>query len=50
MDIVRSVEMSDYLLAFLLGLSFIAGFWVGVDWYRRKLIQEELDAQKTRSQ
>ena len=42
--------MSDFLVALGMGLSFIAGFWLGVDWYRRKIIQEELDAQKTRTQ
>jgi uncharacterized protein YneF (UPF0154 family) len=38
--------MSDMLAAFLISMSFIMGFWVGVDWYRRKIIQEEIDAQE----
>ncbi len=38
------------MIAFLIGLSFILGFWTGVDWYRRKIIQEELDAQEARTQ
>jgi len=46
----RSVEMTDFMVAFLIGLSFISGFWVGVDWYRKKIIQEELDAQEARSE
>jgi len=39
--------MSDFSAAFLISMSFICGFWVGVDWYRRKIIQEELNAQET---
>ena len=48
MVIVRSVGMSDYVAALLIGFSFIIGFWVGVDWYRRKIIEEELIAQEAR--
>jgi hypothetical protein len=45
-----SVDMTDFMVAFLIGLSFITGFWVGVDWYRKKIIQEELDAQEARTE
>ena len=41
--------MSDFLIALLIGLSFILGFWTGVDWYRRKIIEEEIVAQEARS-
>ena len=41
--------MSDFLVALGMGLSFIAGFWIGVDWYRRKIIKEEIVAQKART-
>ncbi len=37
MDFARSVVMNDYVAALLIGFSFIVGFWVGVDWYRRKI-------------
>jgi len=40
--------MNEYLVALLIGFSFIAGFWVGVDWYRRKIIEEEIVAQEAR--
>ena len=39
--------MSDMLAAFLIGMSFIFGFWTGVDWYRKRIIEEEIDAQET---
>ena len=42
--------MSDMLAAFLISMSFIIGFWTGVDWYRRKIIEEEVDAQEARSE
>ena len=45
-----SADMTEFMVAFLIGLSFISGFWVGVDWYRKKIIQEELDAQEARSE
>ena len=48
MGFVWSVGMSDYVAALLIGFSFIIGFWVGVDWYRRKIIEEELIAQEAR--
>ena len=35
--------MNDYLLAFLVAGTFIIGFLTGVDWYRRKIIQEAID-------
>jgi len=37
--------MSDYVAAFLISFSFIAGFWTGVDWYRRKIMED--NAQET---
>ena len=46
--IVRSVGMSDFLIALLIGLSFIAGFWTGVDWYKKQIMGE--DAQTPRSE
>ena len=42
--------MTDFTVAFLIGLSFIMAFLAGVDWYRKKIIQEELDAEKARSE
>ena len=42
--------MTDFTVALLIGLSFIMGFWAGVDWYRKKIIQEELDAKEARSE
>tara|TARA_R100001082_G_C4305170_1_gene134234 strand:+ start:453 stop:608 length:156 start_codon:yes stop_codon:yes gene_type:complete len=47
-DIARNAGMNEYLVALLIGFSFIAGFWVGVDWYRRKIIEEEIVAQEAR--
>lgn len=41
--------MSDMLAAFLISMSFIFGFWTGVGWYRRKII-EEIDAQEARTE
>jgi hypothetical protein len=35
--------MSDFLIAFLIAVTFIIGFWTGVDWYRRKIIQEAIN-------
>jgi len=37
MDFARSVVMTEFMIAFGMGISFIVGFWVGVDWYRRKI-------------
>ncbi len=42
--------MSDMLAAFLISMSFIFGFWTGVDWYRRKIIAEGVDAQEARTE
>jgi|TARA_R100000995_G_scaffold79822_1_gene51120 hypothetical protein len=42
--------MGDFVVALSISISFILGFWVGVDWYRRKIIEEELDAQKARTE
>tara|TARA_R100000234_G_scaffold98170_1_gene66650 strand:- start:273 stop:401 length:129 start_codon:yes stop_codon:yes gene_type:complete len=41
--------MSEFLIALLVGFSFVFGFWVGVDWYRKKIIAEEIVAQEARS-
>ena len=46
-DIVWSVEMSDFTIAFLLGMSFIAGFWTGVDWYKKQIMGEDAKAPRT---
>tara|TARA_R100000995_G_scaffold82424_1_gene56335 strand:+ start:341 stop:487 length:147 start_codon:yes stop_codon:yes gene_type:complete len=40
---VESVEMNEFAIALGMGFAFIAGFWIGVDWYRKKIIQEALD-------
>ena len=40
---VESVEMNEFAIALGMGVAFIAGFWIGVDWYRKKIIQEALD-------
>ena len=42
--------MSDMLAAFLISMSFIFGFWTGVDWYRKRIIAEEVDAQEARTE
>ena len=41
--------MSEFLIALLMGLSFIFGFWIGVDWYRKKIIQEAIVEKKART-
>ena len=46
--IVRSVGMSDYVVALLIRFSFIAGFWTGVDWYKKQIMEE--DAKTPRSE
>ncbi len=40
--------MSDFTIALFIGLSFIAGFWTGVDWYKKQIMGE--DAQTPRSE
>ena len=40
---VESVEMSEYLIALIIGFAFIFGFWTGVDWYRKKIIHEAIN-------
>jgi hypothetical protein len=47
-EIARNAGMNEYLVALLIGFAFVAGFWVGVDWYRRKIIEEEIVAQEAR--
>ena len=49
MDFAWSVAMNDYVAALLIGFSFIVGFWVGVDWYRRKIIEEAIVEKKART-
>ena len=39
--------MSDFTIAFLLGMSFIAGFWTGVDWYKKQIMGEDAKAPRT---
>ena len=41
--------MNDYAAALSIGFAFIAGFWIGVDWYRRKIIEEELNEKEART-
>ena len=48
MDFVWSVGMSDYVVALLISFSFIAGFWTGVDWYKKQIMEE--DAKTPRSE
>ena len=43
MAFARSAEMSEFVIALGMGFSFIAGFWIGVDWYRKKIIQEAIN-------
>jgi len=35
--------MNEFVAAFLISIFFITGFWLGVAWYRNKIIQEGLD-------
>ena len=35
--------MNEFVAAFLMVGFFITGFWLGVSWYRNKIIQEALD-------
>ena len=46
-DIVWSVEMSDYLVALLICGAFVAGFWTGVDWYKKQIMGEDAKAPRT---
>ena len=46
-DTVRTVGMSDFTIALLIGLSFIAGFWTGVDWYKKQIMGEDAEAPRT---
>ena len=46
-DIARSVEMSDYLVALLICAAFVAGFWTGVDWYKKQIMGEDAKAPRT---
>ena len=46
-DTVRTVGMSDFTIALLIGLSFIAGFWTGVDWYKKQVMGEDAKAPRT---
>ena len=48
-DFAWSVVMNDYVAALLIGFSFIIGFWVGVDWYRRKIIEEAIVEKEART-
>ena len=43
---VGSVEMNEYIAALGICLSFIAGFWIGVDWYRKKIIEEAIQDER----
>ena len=47
MDIVRSAGMSDFLSALLICGVFVAGFWTGVDWYKRQIMEEDAKAPRT---
>tara|TARA_R100001082_G_C4353716_1_gene155793 strand:- start:756 stop:905 length:150 start_codon:yes stop_codon:yes gene_type:complete len=46
-DIVWSVVMSDFLSALLICGAFVAGFWTGVDWYKRQIMEEDAKAPRT---
>ena len=46
-DIVWSVEMSDYLVALLICGAFVEGFWTGVDWYKKQIMGEDAKAPRT---
>ena len=46
-DIARSVVMSDYLVALLICGAFVAGFWTGVDWYKKQIMGEDAKAPRT---
>ena len=46
-DIVRSAGMSDYLVALLICAAFVAGFWTGVDWYKKQIMGEDAKAPRT---
>jgi len=37
--------MNDFLVALLVSLFFVTGFWLGVSWYRNKIIQEALNGE-----
>ena len=46
-DIVWSVEMSDYLVALLICGAFVAGFLTGVDWYKKQIMGEDAKTPRT---
>ncbi len=48
MVIARSVGMSDYVVALLICFAFVGGFWTGVDWYKKQIMEE--DAETPRSE
>jgi len=48
-DFVWSVAMNDYVAALLIAFAFIGGFWAGVDWYRRKIIEEAIVEKEART-
>ena len=39
--------MSDYLVALLICAAFVAGFWTGVDWYKKQIMGEDAKAPRT---
>ena len=41
--------MSEIFIVLLMILSFVFGFWIGVDWYRKKIIAEEIVAKTPRT-
>ena len=47
MDTVRTVGMSDFLSALLICGAFVAGFWTGVDWYKKQIMGEAAKAPRT---
>ena len=46
-DIVRSAGMSDFLSALLICGAFVAGFWTGVDWYKKQIMGEDAKTPRT---
>ncbi len=41
--------MNDFIAAFMISAAFMTGFWVGVDWYRKKIIEETLNEKTART-
>ncbi len=46
-DTVRTVGLSDFLSALLICVAFVAGFWTGVDWYKKQIMGEDAKTPRT---